>query len=65
MSRYTIQTRKARKSLATVRLQRERHIGLALIIGAALAFAGLIYGAAQLDTAQGVTVSQSLDSAGL
>lgn len=47
------------------RERRERRNGLALIAGAALAFAGLLGGAWHVDNARGISAAQSLDQWGL
>lgn len=46
------------------RLHRERRLGLAMIAAAALAFAGMIGGAAYADSLRGISASASLSAWG-
>jgi Flp pilus assembly protein TadG len=54
-----------RQTNAQRRRAREARQGVAMIAFAALAFAGMIGGAAMVDNAQGLTVSQSLAAWGI
>lgn len=54
-----------RLSIAEQRKRRQGRLGMALIAAVALAFAGMLFGAYQLDKARGITVAQSLQSVGL
>ena len=55
----------AYKSRAQLRKARLDKAGAALIAACALTLAAMIYGAYSIDKARGVSVSQSLQSAGL
>jgi hypothetical protein len=57
--------RKARLSAAEVRKRNADRMGIAILLAVALATAGLIWGAYQVDKAQGLSVGQSLALWGL
>jgi len=52
-------------SLSQQRKRNQDRAGIALIVACAVAFAGMLYGAYVVDQSRGITVSQSLRSAGL
>jgi hypothetical protein len=59
---------RARKPYRSAAATRKAHLdrcGIALIAACALIFAGMLYGAYKLDQARGISIGQSLRSAGL
>lgn len=57
--------RNNRYNRAELRKRQLDRAGIALIAACALVFAGMLYGAYKADQARGITVEQSLRSAGL
>jgi hypothetical protein len=57
-----IQRRNRRQLVAK---RRQDRLGVSLIIATALGFAGMFYGAVRIDAHNGLTVSQSLCTAGI